>query len=175
MAVLYSPTRVRIRAVRNLGWLVRNWKTVQSFRVVPTPGKSAECILIARMDPKNTPGGVAEYRTDFACARLLWDWLHRSIFAGLPVFWGADDTPDGFVGHCRIITIGKPNNPRRTYSPLPVADSHYRPIRSERAPGYYADWCAYRDAVGATTEREESTARVRWDEWCKLCARARGD
>lgn len=190
MAVLYSATGVRVRSVRNLGWLLRNWASVRAFHIVPTPGQFSDCQLVATMD--GAPGGVGEYRTDFACARLLWDWLHRPVFDGLPVYWGSDGPGGDDTGERRTISIGKPNHPGRTYPGTDgpkwanpktrrarvlrkVPDREYSPIRGERHPSHYGDWGAYRDAVGATTEREESTARVRWDEWCKLCARARGD
>lgn len=109
MAVLYSATGVRIRAVRNLGWLLRNWRTAQSVKVEPIRFQSgagmSECRLIVSMNPATTPGGVAEYRTDFACARLLWDWLRRPVLSGLPLQWGTEpastigDKPGKYPGH----------------------------------------------------------------------------
>lgn len=100
MASLYDSTGRKIRDVRNLGWLLRNWKTVRAVRIEPIRFQSgaglAECRMIVRMDARNTPGGAAEYRTDWGCARLLWDWLRRPVLRGVPLEWGT--RPASIIG-----------------------------------------------------------------------------
>lgn len=72
----------KVRAVKNLGWLLRHWKEVESFTVDPHPDTPrTDCILRATMRDGT------KYETDFASASILNDWLHRPVFRGLPVQW----------------------------------------------------------------------------------------
>lgn len=99
MAVLYASDGSIVRGVKNLGWLLRNWRAVRSIRVEPLPpgpGRLHECRLVAVLDPADAPGGVAEYRTTWGCSRLLWDWLRRPVLSGLPLHWGG--APVSIVG-----------------------------------------------------------------------------
>ncbi len=74
-----------VRGVKNLGWLLRRWREVQSFAVTPAdPVTENECILVARM---HSNSNVKEYRIAFGSADVLWLWLQRSIFYGLPLSW----------------------------------------------------------------------------------------
>jgi len=70
-------------AVKNLGWLLRNWKAVESFRVKPYRGTMRVCEtqLVAYL----RDGRI--YETPFASASVLRDWLHRPVFRGCPVTW----------------------------------------------------------------------------------------
>lgn len=154
-----------VRTVRNLGWLLRNSAHVESITITrPKRGTGAECRMVVALDAL-APSGARSYVCDWGSARLCWDWLrNKPRFAGHWLYW--------FGTGPRQIDRGAAF-PGTRGMPKPLPDSLYSPIRAERAPGHYRDWAAYRDAVGATTEREESLARVRWDEWCKQCARAR--
>lgn len=90
MAMLCKSDGSPVRGVKNLGWLLRNWKTARAVSVVKNPehaGGYSECVLIVTMDARNTPGGIAQYRTPFGSARLLWDWLQRPTLTGLPLDW----------------------------------------------------------------------------------------
>lgn len=86
-ATLYAPDGSRVRTVKNLGWLLRHWRSARVVRVVPCPDGVDDCILIVDMDPASVPG-VARYETRFASARVLWDWLRRPVLDGLPLKWG---------------------------------------------------------------------------------------
>lgn len=67
------------RAVKNLGWLLRNWKRVESFIIEESPDRTARlCAYLKR-------GGC--YQTTFAEALVLWRFLHRPVFYGLPFNW----------------------------------------------------------------------------------------
>lgn len=68
------------RTVKNLGWLLRNWKAVSGFEVVtitPIPGTSSLEAFTAR-------GG---YTTVFADPGVLRDFLDRPVFRGLACSW----------------------------------------------------------------------------------------
>lgn len=40
MAILYASDGSIVRGVKNLGWLLRNWRAVRSIRVEPLPPRS---------------------------------------------------------------------------------------------------------------------------------------
>jgi len=99
MAVLYAEDGSIVRGVKNLGWLLRNWKHARSVSVEPVnggPNTLAEARLVVRMDAQTCPGGVARYETLFNSSRLLWDWLRRPVLSGLPLHWG--DSPVSIIG-----------------------------------------------------------------------------
>lgn len=93
MAVLYAADGSIIRGVKNLGWMLRNWKTIKEIRVEGLNGKGkdtlSECLLVVIMDPINTPGHVQKYTTVYASAWILWNWLQRPVLFGLPLTWGS--------------------------------------------------------------------------------------
>ncbi len=68
------------KRVKNLGWLVRNWKSVTSFDVRRGYG-SWDATLIAFIDNGNV------YATPYASRYVLANFLDRSIFRGIPVLW----------------------------------------------------------------------------------------
>ena len=79
MATVLRPNKPPI-AVHNLGWLLRNWRSVAhlGFNLPPSgaswpPGGE----LIARC----RDGTV--YITDFASLSVCWRWLNRPVFRGL--------------------------------------------------------------------------------------------
>jgi hypothetical protein len=114
MASLYDSDGRKIRDVRNLGWLLRHWKTAQRVRILPPKGAGLhEARMVVLMDAERTPGRVAEYRTDWASSRLLWDWLRRPVLIGLPLEWG----------HLPARPIGEgeyPGEPTDPGQPLPL-------------------------------------------------------
>ncbi len=85
-----SPSIIRdgdkIRRVKNLGWLMRHWKDVQSFTVECTRngayimGDDA-CYLRAPLRDGRT------YETGWADSSVCWDWLDRPIFRGVELLW----------------------------------------------------------------------------------------
>jgi hypothetical protein len=79
------PASIDGRPVKNLGWLLRNWRKVRSFAIRPHPplkggGFRPDAVLYAY-----TSAGT--YRTGFSSATILADWLDRPIFRGLPQYW----------------------------------------------------------------------------------------
>ena len=73
------------KPVKNLGWLLRHWKAVESFTIEPHPpvthGFEPDAVLIAHLK-----GGVI-YKTGFSCSSILRDWLNRPVFRGVPQTW----------------------------------------------------------------------------------------
>ena len=69
------PSTVDGKPVKNLGWLLRNWRTIQQIDVYPHPVTIApfqpDCLLRVTMQD----GRV--YETGFADAQVLRDWLKR--------------------------------------------------------------------------------------------------
>lgn len=84
----YSPQVVRgykIRAVRNLGWLLRNWNDVRHFTIRTQVGneKLDGCLLVAWLE-----GGNADH---YSCGWAgdidhVLSWLRRPVFHGLKVY-----------------------------------------------------------------------------------------
>ncbi len=70
--------------VKNLGWLMRNWKIVEAFDLYPHPptknGFQPEFYLVARLRDGRT------YETGYSSLEVFHDLLSRSrIFAGVPI------------------------------------------------------------------------------------------
>lgn len=66
-----------LRKVKNLGWLIRNWRDVHSFAFIYAPSRSWDGQLVA-----NLRGG-GQYRTDFASVTVAAGWVDRPIFRTL--------------------------------------------------------------------------------------------
>ena len=81
------------RAVRNLGWLLRNWKRVDRFEVAPCPPDGAPYPPDALLVAYCKDGTV--YRTPYMSREVLAGWLNRPVFRGAPVNWYGTDTMVG--------------------------------------------------------------------------------
>jgi len=68
----------RSHAVKNLGWLLRNWKQITRFELQRDHGPAQEALMVAYF-----PHG--HYTTNWASWNLMLAWLDRPIFRGLPV------------------------------------------------------------------------------------------
>lgn len=66
--------------VKNLGWLRRHWIEVENFRITAAFAQlpDDEVYIVAKLKD----GGI--YHTSFACTNVLFNWLDRPIFRGLP-------------------------------------------------------------------------------------------
>lgn len=83
--------------VRNLGWLLRNWKLIERFEVRVHPKRALECpglppdaYLTAYGERVNGRTGKREgffYQTDYASDHVLARFLDRPVFRGLPIDW----------------------------------------------------------------------------------------
>lgn len=75
----------REQAVKNLGWLLRNWGAVERFEIREPAGGSdfprCDVLMIA-----HCCDGV-RYETCWASRDTLKQWIHRPVFRGLPVDW----------------------------------------------------------------------------------------
>lgn len=73
--------RGRAKPVKNLGWLLRNWKDVNRFEVTESPVPGWDALLIAYLND----GG--RYESTFASKTVLKDFLHRPVFRGVTLYW----------------------------------------------------------------------------------------
>lgn len=72
--------------IRNMGWLLSHSDDVERFTVTPYRGKSyIDGILTARMRDGS------RYRTTYASKSILWTFLQRPKFIGLPIRWFGKD------------------------------------------------------------------------------------
>lgn len=67
----------RVKEVKNLGWLIRNWRIVESFDAYPHPPTSDRSLppdiyLVARLRDGRT------YETGYCCVGVMREWLQRS-------------------------------------------------------------------------------------------------
>lgn len=68
------------KPVKNLGWLLRNWKQVESFEIDLPHGQTlAEATLVALLRDGDS------YVCEFASYNILRNWLHRPVFMGMEV------------------------------------------------------------------------------------------
>lgn len=81
-AILSRPGKPT-RKIQNLGWLLRNWKEVESFTVSEHFMKQRDGDVCLRAHLKD--GGT--YAIPFASAEVCWNFLHRPVFYGLPMQW----------------------------------------------------------------------------------------
>lgn len=72
----------KIRKVKNLGWLLKNWQEVDHFDVEEGKGfPVSDAIMTAHL----RDGG--KYITDWASREVMANWLNRPVFRGLTVNW----------------------------------------------------------------------------------------
>jgi hypothetical protein len=81
----------RKRTVKNLGWLLRNWKQVESFVIT----SRTERPLRINVDPSchmeaKLRAGVS-YHTDWGSRDVLATWIVRPVFVGVKVNWFGKD------------------------------------------------------------------------------------
>ena len=69
------------KPVKNLGWLLRNWKWVKQFTIINHPeinfGCQPDCVLTAHLKDGR------KYETGFMSHSLLRHFLDRPVFRGL--------------------------------------------------------------------------------------------
>jgi hypothetical protein len=73
-----------IKSVKNLGWLLRNWKLVKEFEIIEM--EQGEGLMIAHLKDGR------KYSTNWASFTLCKEWLHRPVFIGVPLQWGNEKT-----------------------------------------------------------------------------------
>lgn len=78
---LIITSDLKTREVKNLGWLIRNWKKVEGFAV----RTSGEFPNEAYMAAYCRDGSV--YLTTWASDAIMKDWLHRPVFRGVRLDW----------------------------------------------------------------------------------------
>lgn len=96
------------KEVKNLGWLLRNWQSVESLGFNYAPKGMNDGQLAARLKD----GSV--YMTDFACLTVCWRWLNRPVFQSVPfTLWNSTVDPVtkqqftvGDVNWCVLQEIG---------------------------------------------------------------------
>jgi hypothetical protein len=79
MAIVINNEKVN--RVKNLGWLLSNWREVAGFHLFsfPAPHTVNDGFLVATM----RDGRI--YATTFASFEVARQWLHRPVFRGLPL------------------------------------------------------------------------------------------
>lgn len=86
-AVVYGVNG-KIRPVKNLGWLLRNWKNVEAFvwfRRAPSVSQTWDGILVAVMRASDI------YLTTYQSEGVMLSWINRPVFRGLPFIYASWD------------------------------------------------------------------------------------
>ena len=73
-----------VKPVKNLGWLLKNWKLVSEFEVIEMERGTG--LLIAHLKDGR------KYSTNWASFSLCREWLHRPVFIGVPLQYGNEET-----------------------------------------------------------------------------------
>lgn len=81
-----------VRSVKNLGWLLRNWKAVDRFLITADPTGHDDALLKV-----NLRDGV-EYAIGFASFSVLLGFLDRPVFRGRVVFAQLPKLNVDFIG-----------------------------------------------------------------------------
>lgn len=98
MSYVRNPTTGEWKELTNLGWLLKNWKDVDSFSVHVLRTRNlrigttlfelpevvdrwGDCWMVAYMNDKRI------YATTWASHETLKDWLVRPVFIGRPITW----------------------------------------------------------------------------------------
>lgn len=81
MALVIHTSTGKQRKVKNLGWLLANWRNVQSFSVARLLRDRYGARLVAHMDDGRA------FVTDFASSQVLACWLNRPVFRGAEINW----------------------------------------------------------------------------------------
>jgi hypothetical protein len=80
MSTVIHPEIPFALRVKNLSWLLRHWKDVEKFHLLPfDTGKVCDGLLVATMIDGSS------YVSSFASFDLARQWLHRPVFRGLPL------------------------------------------------------------------------------------------
>lgn len=74
------------KQVKNLGWLLREWKNVDALEVAPSTDPRFDAWLVAYLD------GGRVYVTPFASRSVLTDFLARPVLLDLPLRWYGVET-----------------------------------------------------------------------------------
>jgi len=80
MATVFNRKTLKVRSVKNLGWLLKHWREVKRFTVNDCNTPIAEAMLYADLD-------TLTYSTPFASKTVLEGFLSRPVFRGLRVNW----------------------------------------------------------------------------------------
>lgn len=90
-AFVHCPSKGEPKQVKNLGWLLRNWKLIKRIELRPC-------------DDPHTPCWMDAYTSDerwFSCSwsdeDVCWHWLDRPVFRTLPLLWFGMETTCGGV------------------------------------------------------------------------------
>lgn len=75
----------RIKAVKNLGWLLRHWRDVSSLEIRHFPGEEGN-LRGARVLAAQLRDG-REYNAVFEDRSVLLRWLDRPVFRGVSRTW----------------------------------------------------------------------------------------
>ena len=77
----HSETRKTPKEVKNLGWLLRNWKLVASFDLSKVTGLPYDAVLTAHLKPNSKK--IHSYVSSFAAYSIAENFLKRPVFFGL--------------------------------------------------------------------------------------------
>jgi len=106
-AKVFNTAKGTEKTVKNLGWLLRNWRQVESFSWYDVhslyyPETVSDGFLMARLDD----GRV--FHTSFASYTVFVHWLNRPVFRGLPVTMHKNTGRDGkYAEKPFTLTIGE--------------------------------------------------------------------
>lgn len=115
MSATITSNAGKTRTVKNLGWLLRNWQSVESFAVVPPSSDGWEVGLHANLKERT---GDRAYFSDWASLSVLFRWLNRPVFRGLRLsFRLPDSTAEWVIGSPEYVKAMKLDGRPSDYAP----------------------------------------------------------
>ena len=92
MSATVSRPDGSVKLVKNLGYLLQNWKGIKSVEAhLPRAYEDTKLLRPDAMLVVHFHDGRL-YETPFASKEVLKDWLHRPVLRGLPLKWFGQDT-----------------------------------------------------------------------------------
>lgn len=110
MSTIISPDG-KAKAVKNLGWILRNWSQVEylGFNYAPDSKRMIDGEFVAKLRDGTT------YISEYASLSVFWNWVRRPVFDGVKL-----RIRQNYDGAYRVFTVG--NAEFRRINKLPYAE-----------------------------------------------------
>ena len=121
MSTIYR-TNEKPKAVKNLGWVLRNWKQVEylGFNYAPNDKRMIDGEFVAKLKDGTT------YISEYASLSVFWNWVRRPIFDGVKLAVRLE-----YDGMFRVFTVG--DTEFRRINRLPYAEQMEAILRTGQA------------------------------------------
>lgn len=118
------------KIVANLGWMLRHWKEVESFKVEKGKFNGYEAHLMMSLKDGTT------YETPYASRAILLHFLHRPVFMSLQGTWFGHALTISDHGSVTWSVLGSPEHKDDDFAPMNIYVVHHK-IGAKSSLGWY--------------------------------------